>query len=339
MNRSTMQKRRSTGPARLVIAIPVFGTEAARTAEGRTGPEKKGAIHSTSTRDISDIRRFCSAHRNPGSADFWWKRRKGARLPTSLPSQSPACHAACDSLIAPAERRRRRTLRHKPRPAHGTHFAPDSLARSRYRFAHGRPCLDSVRAFLGRGHADAVEHSRAAGSLAGRGRPEGVRRLRLFRPSRAAPGHELPFRPLPPRYGDGPAAAGASGEVRYSAGPKFVVCIVNLLCQSSGVALRSHPRFMGFATRRDRKCSASPIPTTCSSLSTHGQSSPERAVCVRTGESRHPARWSSSIRRRTRCLASRAGTTGLSPIAMRLPAQERVQGQHSLKPRRTNGSS
>ena len=136
------------------------------------------------------------------------------------------------------------------------------------------------------------------------------------------------------------SSAGASGEVRHSAGPNLVVFIVSLLCQSSGVALRSHPGFIGFATRRDRIiCSASPIPTTCSSPSTHGRSSPERAVFVRTGKSRCPARWQSSIRRRTRCSASLAGTTGLSPIAKRLPTQERVQGRHSLKPRRTNGSS
>ena len=89
-------------------------------------------------------------------------------------------------------------FRRQSRPAHGTHFPLYSLIRLRYRCAHGRPCFDSERAFLGGRHQEAVADSRAAGRLPGRDRPKGMRRLRLRRPSRATAGHELPFRASPP---------------------------------------------------------------------------------------------------------------------------------------------
>ena len=44
---------------------------------------------------------------------------------------------------------RQRPHRPVPGPAHRTHFPLDSLIRSCYRCVHGRPCFDSVCAFLG----------------------------------------------------------------------------------------------------------------------------------------------------------------------------------------------
>ncbi len=80
------------------------------------------------------------------------------------------CAWACRQARFPEFRRTSRQTVVRSRPLPMGHISPpDSLTRTRYRCAHGRPCPDSACAFLDRGHQEAVADSRAAGCPAGPG--------------------------------------------------------------------------------------------------------------------------------------------------------------------------